>query len=1744
MFCSQGQQPPVYQWTQEHYHPHRHSPKFSSSRQDSVSTYEEVESLSSHQVSSVNSRSTSEGPSRIPSLASTGSSLDRSGDFAAISWKFGEGPTLVAERPSSASVSRSGSVASSSPSHSYSDSRHSERSSVSDGTHSEGDMQSDIAKWVDQSRKETARKHTNSGMTEAEVMKSNEAPEKSSKSQKQPSQPLLNMECGDVIAGSSGEDSHLTQETDRALALRLRNSSPAPSLSLFSRTASFDSSISSYSDLRNDIAWTPAEDVLMNLGFGGPDLGIPERFLRSWHEKMYTRRMENVRKLLRSHSSQSEPDYFYNRLHVMEKVQEEPDPPLSAAAPKKLDPNKLAAHDASPVVKKEKDHQRTQNLPFQSKHTDKDLVHDQQQAKQVVAQKSCDASTDTSDLSTPVFHHENSNKPKVLPNQTSVERLHQYRKRMMKAATVSNFGKTLAEMARSRKGGQHNMTAQPHKAIDAQQMQQDMQKRMNMAVRKPRSAGRGRRNKYFVKQSSLPVSLETLPEEEELGKPKVHDMRSQRSISLDTDEPFKHVPLKIVMEQPSVESREAMSRQGTCDIDIDEAIADVEVDQKLPDKIEKYLTVVKDIMESKDSGFENEPSQSGSPQQMSPKNAQGDGHNKMETVLSPQQPNISNKSVLHAENSQTKQKAAGKENKHPEESRKQEEDIDIHLGVNKKDCLEVLSTSSRTSSRSDESVLSENKSHPNSRRSSLSSEKSVGPRPSLVDMQEVFCQTIEEDDDSVFMASPDPSELVDCVCVCVQTSPDLLSPPLSPLECGFSFFDVAQRESKTFGPAARSNRIQSAGFQVNDLETDIAVPSSKPTVLVRTVSNACSQASLDASEPLLLDHPIKSDFTSNPKQPYQSKVDVRKDVVVENQIYMDASETKTSNEIQTNLHQVGNCQIQPKVQQVVEAEIVNPTERVKPANFFVAPDDKVSMTSLPTDDENSTEWPEMGQSPTLDEINSFVHDTSAGFMSDASDCLPESEEEQLAEKVTQLRRRRSLRPEWATPVKTEHQTASRTSSQVGESSSDGSEVSVERRTNMKVSTSSKQGWEVKSDQDDKASDTESTLSVVTDKWNGTGDSSPSSVYKLSQFVNANQESDKPTDLIRSNSDLLKRLEDSRATLSNLATPHTPLKRSMSVEALSPYFMRPRTMSERGPRYSELNLLDTGKHYNTVRGTASTGGFKSRIKMPMNTPEVLKLASMKLERLIHKGMLKPVTYDASFQEEHEEAQSQDHKSPSNPQSLQVNDSKQADKIRDDCISLPDKGNDAFATPHSYLNPTPTSDKAEKEQKTLRQNSNLSDRSHGSSDKSLQSPSTRPPSVPAIFTKGPTLESHDSLEVVRFSELGEEKRPPLRSRDFCAWSSQSSSSPSFLAIPSFHSPDLPDFESRPTTTSPSDLFHEPTANKPNILFSLPLEEGSDFSNIQPSITSEANMPDANLRTDMNTLNTFIPSQLVLSPISPRKLELLFEDTPNTNDSHTPMKEDSSEGDENKTEVQTGSDDNTEQYYSSTHHDIKHTIPLPKLTINENGSKVPTILHKLATIPTTQKDKQFTIHIEVPPLNYEEMNNNNNILDTGKQSAVESLTLSPKDMLDTSEKENSNLTWTSEKHYQAPYYWDIADSIPVFPLYRDGRFTSDIAPQNNPRNDNAMIPTFDEICSKAGRLIQNLERTAAVSEGFQPVDPAPVQTDEKRGSNGMQVDTSSGVGSNPHVVVISVVDHALEESNRYRWLSSIMLVALLLF
>ncbi|XP_022096216.1 uncharacterized protein LOC110982238 isoform X2 [Acanthaster planci] len=738
-------------------------------RQDSFSTYEEVESLHSHQCSSLQSLDNSCCPSRLQSFGSTSSSLDQSHpQVDGGPWTGGipteeqlqdcqhkdQGSSLTSDSTQSASAEggRSG--------HLKGKSR---RSLIEDD---EDEMNSSVAKWVDQTRAETARRRSHVGLPEDPPVRSHEAPEggqQSSALSKERSLTALNMQCGDVIPGRSGRRMRLPNETDLELALRVESTSP---VSMISRCASVDSSHSSTgSDHHPEGEWTIAENVLINLGFGGASIGIPNRFLKSWRQQVVKQRMEEVRRLLGNTTGN----------HLLQHL---PAKPERALSPK----------EKSPPARKEDWLSQSLSQPSTS----------------VCSPKSSSINATGSEGA-----NSHQMEDAVMSRQRGADKakLAGLRRSLRKAATVSSFGQTLSEIS---KQGPPN-----HQVLALQQGDQPPAARRSPGGGKyspfhksHKSSSRDRRRKYMKRQSSLPISLETLQEEDESFKPgMVKSKQTENEIpsarkhllkpqSLEVgDEPAFHCKLKIVMEQPSVESREAMSRQGTTDVDVDEAIADVDTDKKDHKvSMEQYL-VVKAIIDSKDSGFENEPSRTGSPQ-ISPRSSED------ETVRG-----TCSTTVTTAESKFRKARSG-----ELLDSKSDSLLVTIpskELGITSKSGLltsPIKSFQSQLNSQKElpdkeELPVALEKSTPDTSDAHVSSEllpqtdmrdtkvkgrsfssSSERRGPSLADIQDDFHLTIieDEDDDNVF-DSPGGSVISESVSACCQTSPTLHSPLLSPL---------------------------------------------------------------------------------------------------------------------------------------------------------------------------------------------------------------------------------------------------------------------------------------------------------------------------------------------------------------------------------------------------------------------------------------------------------------------------------------------------------------------------------------------------------------------------------------------------------------------------------------------------------------------------------------------------------------------------------------------------------------------------------------------------------------------------------------------------------------------------------------------------------------------------------------------------------------------------------------------------
>ncbi|XP_071789574.1 uncharacterized protein [Asterias amurensis] len=583
--------------------------------QDSFSTYEEVESLHSHQCSSLQSLDNSCSPSRLQSFGSSSSSLDQALQQIEGESPFTSGVHIPIDQESS-SCSRedrgsslesestnSVSVDGRQPVHLPKNTRKGhlpEKSRRSLIDEDEEEMNASVAKWVDQTRAETARRRSNVGLPKDPQVRSHEAPEGSNKPHdvtKERFLTALNMQCGDVIAGRSGSSVRLPNETDLELALRVGNSSPMNSIS---RGASIDgASIGSSAGedhTKPEGGWTLAENVLIDLGFAGSNIGIPDRFLRSWKEQVMKQRIEEVRRLLGNSSG----NYLVQHLP----------PKLGTSTPP------------------------TEKLSFvpSSKNLTAGPRTPQSQA----------SAPQPSELS-------NSSQPEdaVLGRQQGADRskLIGLRRSLKKAATVSSFGQTLSEIGKQSQPSQHVLAPQHSPDVPSASRRSQGGQKYSPLHKNHKSSARDRRRKYMKKQTSLPSSLEPLLEEDENSKP---GMVKSKHANATKEAPAgmqllkPHSPgmgreaglpckLKIVMEQPSIESREAMSRQGTTDVDVDEAIADVDTDNTPKVTMEQYL-VVQAIIDSKDSGFENGPSQNGSPQ-MSPRSSEDETAKSMDARM-------------------------------------------------------------------------------------------------------------------------------------------------------------------------------------------------------------------------------------------------------------------------------------------------------------------------------------------------------------------------------------------------------------------------------------------------------------------------------------------------------------------------------------------------------------------------------------------------------------------------------------------------------------------------------------------------------------------------------------------------------------------------------------------------------------------------------------------------------------------------------------------------------------------------------------------------------------------------------------------------------------------------------------------------------------------------------------------------------------------------------------------------------
>ncbi|XP_054749443.2 uncharacterized protein LOC129254925 [Lytechinus pictus] len=736
-------------------------------RQDSVSTYEEVESLHSHQCTTFNSLEGSSCPSRLESVGgSSAGSLDHAlpPNYAhppAFSAYQNDAP-LIDPRHLSSGLRSQGSTDSSSRATSnlsypqspadlgtpsplevaHDDPR------VGDIKDKSGNVNASVANWVNQSYSHTPNSEKGGRhllSPKADTVKSN----------------------GQGVRGDSIE--RLDAE---ASPLTYRSMSP---LQTFTRTASLDSGFPHMGQSGGfGMPWTPAENMLMTLGFGAVDFGIPERFMQSWRDNVIKRRIGELSTML---SAQHGPRGAHP-------------PPLSRQA---SEADSLEDFRINPKPR------ISPPSPIQEQRERENQANAANAPKPKVEIKKI------------------SQMPVPSEKQKQLEKLNLMRRRFKKAATVGSFSSHLLRPSSS----QPNSTSvSPCSTPELQRRQSVSSGKKLVHIQGPRGTAKDRRRKFVNRQSSLPISLETLPEEDEGQRSKPQSISdsfmAQRSVSIDVGQDnVKDIPpvppLKIVTEQASLELSEAMSYGISKQESKDEAIADMNGNKKDLLNMEQYLSVIKTMIDSKDSGIGNDPSNDGSPQ-MSPRTSASEDDNS-NTVKSAE-------GMRGTTEKGTTLKHTTIESKTSEERMEtgfhgEVINTDKHIAIGYQNSPSGNKQFSNDDKNASETLQGEEAHATHSERQSAVVSHPIpvrkpSQRPSLTAMTEAFCQTVveedeEEDCNSVFDTGSqkkkvDASTVIDKD-VGVQTSPDLMSPLLSPLIAG-------QRCNISFESSCSSERSQ------------------------------------------------------------------------------------------------------------------------------------------------------------------------------------------------------------------------------------------------------------------------------------------------------------------------------------------------------------------------------------------------------------------------------------------------------------------------------------------------------------------------------------------------------------------------------------------------------------------------------------------------------------------------------------------------------------------------------------------------------------------------------------------------------------------------------------------------------------------------------------------------------------------------------------------------------------------------
>ncbi|XP_072164178.1 uncharacterized protein [Diadema setosum] len=731
-------------------------------RQESVSTYEEVESLNSHQVSTFTSLEGSSCPSRLESFggSSTGSldhglTVQYANNNPPAFSAYQSHPHPLDPRALHPELQSPGSTDSSSRATSYSY-PHSPGDLESPGPlvveHDESGQEGDkpggvnasVAKWVNQSY----------------VQPPNQNTEKDGKLRLSPK--TEGSSKADTASVRMDSMDRLDAETS---PMTYRSMSP---LQTFTRTASLDSGFPQFPGAGGfGMPWTPAENMLMTLGFGAVDFGIPERFMQSWRDNIIKRRIGELNHMLSGG----------------QRTQRGPSNASLSRQPSETDSMEDFKITPKPRVSPPSPIQEQKEQEYQANQAKPKLVAEPKRDAGKVA---------------PV--------PQPSEKQKQLEKLNMMRRRFKKAATVGSFS---SHLLRQHTSQQSSSNSSPCSTPELQRRQSlPSGRKFNQLRPSERGSARERRRKFINRQSSLPISLETLPEEDEGQRSKPQSINdsfmTQMSMSIDVGKDCPSVPpLKIVTEQASLELAEAKSYNMHKQQSKDDAIADLQEAKKNLLNMEQYLNVIKTMIDSKDSGIGNEPSNEGSPQ-ISPR-ASASGDDSIGMICNALRNNDKQSGSMRKSDEQNGGTKIQRDNEKQMGETRSTSHIDMNIGKSGTDLSAIDHPEQRCGKQTVCDVhvalntrnnrgMGKDRPFPQKGRKSGPPGRS-GIRPSLTSMQEAFCQTVievderdnEDDNDDVFISGEkrkvDAATVID-VNAAVQTSPSLMSPLLSPLCAG------------------------------------------------------------------------------------------------------------------------------------------------------------------------------------------------------------------------------------------------------------------------------------------------------------------------------------------------------------------------------------------------------------------------------------------------------------------------------------------------------------------------------------------------------------------------------------------------------------------------------------------------------------------------------------------------------------------------------------------------------------------------------------------------------------------------------------------------------------------------------------------------------------------------------------------------------------------------------------------------